>query len=339
MATLLILLVVILLVLVVARIVRIVEISNELSGADDSAINDSDNTFNGRMLLFILVATIAYFTYVTFRYSKFLLPESASEHGVETDTMLWITFALIIFVFFVTQFLLFYYGYKYSYKKENTAYFYPDNHKVELIWTAVPAVVLIALVGYGLTVWNKITGPPPSDAIVIELYGKQFDWTVRYGGADNNLGNSNFKKITSTNIQGIDESDPNGADDVVTRELHLPANRNVLLVMRSRDVIHSAYLPHFRTQMNCVPGMTTQFHFKPIITTAEMKKITNNEDFHYILLCNKICGIAHYNMKLEVICETEEEFNAWMKTQKTVAQTRAGEKATASEESAPKQNL
>lgn len=327
MNTLLVLTVVVLIALVIARIVRIVEISNELSGSDDSAINDSDNRFNSRMLIVILIATIGYFTYTTMRYKRFLLPESASEHGHATDQMFWITMALIVFMFFVTQILLFWFGYKYAFKKENKAFFFPDNHKIELIWTAVPAVVLIALVGYGLIVWNRITDTPPDDAVVIELYGKQFDWTVRYAGKDNNLGKTNFRKITGTNIQGILEDDANGNDDVVTKELHLPVNKNILLVMHSRDVIHSVYLPHFHTQMNCLPGMTTQFHFKPVITTEEMKKITKDENFHYILLCNKICGVAHYNMKLEVICESESEFDTWMKTQKTVAENRAAEKA------------
>ena len=125
----------------------------------------------------------------------------------------------------------------------------------------------------------------------------------------------------------MDVKDPNGDDDVVTKELHFPVNKNVLLVMHSRDVIHSAYLPHFRT--HCVPGMTTQFHFKPTITTAEMKVITKNSDFHYIILGNKICGLAHYTMKLEVVCDTPEEFDAWMKKQKTVAENRTAKAAAA----------
>ena len=319
--TLLILVVVILVVLVVARIVRIMELANELSGSDDSQIDDNDNTFNGRMLLAFLFATIGYFVYVTLRYKKFMLPVSASEHGVATDQMLWITFALIIFVFFVTQILLFWYGYKYSYKKENKAYFFPDHHKLELIWTVVPAVVLIALVFYGLIVWNKITDTPPENAMIVELYGKQFDWTVRYAGKDNKLGTSNFRFISGTNIMGMDYGDAHGKDDVIVKELHFPVNTPILLVMHSRDVIHSAYLPHFRTQMNCMPGMTTQFHFKPTITTAEMKKITNDEKFEYVLLCNKICGVAHYMMKLDVKCDTPEEFDTWMKSQKSVAET------------------
>ncbi len=321
MMTLLILAIVVLLIVAIARIVRIVELANELSGEDDSVINENDNKFNGRMLFFILFATIGYFGWVTMKYKQFILPESASEHGLATDQMLWTTFAIIISVFFITQILLFTFAFKYSHDKSRRGHFFPDNHKLEILWTALPTVVLITLVGYGLMVWNKITAPAPADSVVIEVYGKQFDWTVRYGGKDNNLGSSNFRLITDNNVLGMDYTDEKGKDDIVVKELHLPVNKDVLLVLHSRDVIHSAYLPHFRTQMNCVPGMSTQFHFKPRLTTAEMRKITKNEKFDYVLLCNKVCGVAHYNMALKVVCDSPEEYAAWMKSQKTVVES------------------
>jgi len=121
--------------------------------------------------------------------------------------------------------------------------------------------------------------------------------------------------------------------------LHLPVGKPVLFQFRSQDVIHSAYFPHFRAQMNCVPGAITNFQFTPSITTAEIrqnKKVKNHVeevnairtakgedvwDFNYVLLCNKICGAAHYNMQMDIIVETQDEFDAWLKEQKTVAET------------------
>ena len=105
-------------------------------------------------------------------------------------------------------------------------------------------------------------------------------------------------------------------DDIMTKELHLPVGKQVLLQFRSQDVIHSAYLPHFRVQMNCVPGTTTQFAFTPTITTKEMKKELDDDSFEYVMLCNKICGAAHYNMQMKVVVETEEEYNEWLESQK-----------------------
>ena len=101
-------------------------------------------------------------------------------------------------------------------------------------------------------------------------------------------------------------------DDVITDEIHLPVNKMVTLKLRGRDVIHSAYLPYFRTQMNVVPGLPTQFSFKPTITTAEMRKKLNDNEFDYHVVCNKICGNAHFNMKMKVVIESEEDYKKWL---------------------------
>ncbi len=104
-------------------------------------------------------------------------------------------------------------------------------------------------------------------------------------------------------------------DKLVKVEFHVPVNRSVNFNFRSQDVIHSAYMPHFRAQMNCVPGTITEFHFTPTITTAEMRKKTGNADFNYILLCNKICGAAHYNMQMDIIVESEDDYAKWLAEQ------------------------
>ena len=127
--------------------------------------------------------------------------------------------------------------------------------------------------------------------------------------------NANYKLVQGRNQLGVDLSDENAQDDIVVREVHLIKDEPVLLKFRSQDVIHSAYLPHFRVQMNCVPGMTTQFAFTPTKTTAEMRE-TEGEDFEYILLCNKICGVAHYNMQMKFVVETKEEYDIWLDSTK-----------------------
>ena len=98
--------------------------------------------------------------------------------------------------------------------------------------------------------------------------------------------------------------------------MHVPVNKEVELIFRSQDVIHSAFLPHFRAQMNCVPGVATRLKMTPTITTDEMRKITGNGSFDYILLCNKVCGAAHFNMQMKVIVESEADYNAWVAKQK-----------------------
>jgi cytochrome c oxidase subunit 2 len=185
--------------------------------------------------------------------------------------------------------------------------------------------------------------------LTIELYAQQFSWTARYAGNDNVLGDANVRMIdiANANVLGLDASDPNAVDDIIVKELHLPVGRKVNFKMRSQDVLHSAYMPHFRAQMNCVPGMITQFSFTPTITTAEMRQkpdvvdkvkringiraekasrgIENTDpwEFDYILLCNKICGKSHYNMQMKIIVETEEEYNAWIASQQTFGKSMA----------------
>ena len=107
-----------------------------------------------------------------------------------------------------------------------------------------------------------------------------------------------------------------GADDqVVKGEFHLPVGREVEFVFRSRDVIHSAYMPHFRAQMNTVPGVPTRFKMTPTITTDSMRMVLENPDFDYVLLCNKVCGAAHFNMQMKVVIESQESYDAWISEQ------------------------
>ena len=225
---------------------------------------------------------------------------------------------LILVVFFIVTPMLFYFSYRYRGNKQNTAYFLVHNNKLEFIWTIIPTIVLTGVIIFGLKTWDKAMNVDTSDSQEIEVFVKQFQWLARFPGEDNILGKSNFQLITPTNVLGIDEEDLNAADDKIVREVHLVVNEPVVLKFRSQDVIHSAFLPHFRVQMNCVPGLSTQFAFTPTKTTAQMKK-EEGEDFEYVLLCNKICGAAHYNMQMRFVVETQEEYDLWLAKQKTIS--------------------
>ncbi len=313
----------------------IVQLASDLSGESEEAEMKRDNKINGVLLVVFMVVGLGLMVYMTLRYNKFMLPVAASEHGVETDNLLNWNFAVIGIVFFITQIALFWFAYKYRYKKERRAYFYPKNHKLELVWTIIPTIVLSALIVTGLASWNKITQSKHTDGMKVEVYGYQFNWIARYAGKDNKLGASSFKLITDENALGVDYRDPASADDIRTKgnEMHLPVGIPVDMEFHSRDVIHSAYFPHFRTQMNCVPGMTTKFYWKPTITTAEMKKITKNDKFEYVLLCNKVCGLAHYTMNMKVIVESPEDFKKWLKGEQPIMESKPAENSKIAENS------
>lgn len=106
-------------------------------------------------------------------------------------------------------------------------------------------------------------------------------------------------------------------DDIIQKDtLYLCKGKEYEFSFRSKDVIHSAYFPHFRAQMNTVPGLTTRFKFTPDCTTKEMRKKQNDAKFNYVLLCNKICGTAHYKMKMIVVVLEKNEYNKWMDSKK-----------------------
>ena len=350
MTTPLILAVLVLVAIAVWQLAKIFELSQLTTGkkSDATIADDEDNKYNGYLLFAFLVFIYGITIFSFSKYGKMVLPMPASEHGVDYDRLMWISFAIIFIVQTITQFLLHYFGYKYRGAKGKKALFYADNDKLELIWTIIPVITLAALILYGLYSWTNIMDiNDEGDPLVVELYAQQFNWTARYGCEDNVLGDASARliDIDKANILGIDESDPNAVDDIIVKELHLPVGRKVNFYMRSQDVLHSAYMPHFRAQMNCVPGMVTQFSFTPTITTEEMRlqpeiidkvKRTNkiraeraafgeeNSDpweFDYILLCNKICGKSHYNMQMKIIVESEEDFQKWLDSQKTFGET------------------
>ena len=317
---------------------------------DDSQIaTEKDNDTQGKLMFLFLVFIYAVTIYCFWAYTKVLLPEAASEHGVPYDRLLWISFAIILFAQTITQALLHYFAFKYRGVNNRKALFLTHDNNLELIWTVIPAIVFFCLIIYGMVTWSDIMNfnDEDEDALVIELYAAQWNWKARYGGQDNVLGDANVRFLNDydgRNLVGIDSSDPNGWDDiVVTQEFHIPVNRKIIFKMRSQDVLHSAYMPHFRAQMNCVPGMITEFSFTPTKTTAEMRmnadvaakverinkiRYENSQDliakgeeglesyqFDYLLLCAKICGSSHYNMQMKIIVDSEKDYNKWIAKQ------------------------
>lgn len=326
---------IILTVFAIGYLVRVFELASSLKGNKPHIITEKDNRLNGRSMLTFLIVFFLFVGWNLRSYVPLMLPESASVHGVELDWLFNFNMAILFFVFFITHILLFVFAYKYYGRDNNRATYFPHSNKLEMIWTVIPAIVLAVIIIFGLKAWNKITEPASKDAIVIQLYGKQFDWTARYAGKDNELGASNYKLITDENALGMDEKDAKGADDIVVRnEFHIPIGKEIEFKLNAREVIHSAFFPHFRAQMNCVPGMTTMLHFTPTITTEEMRKKSyvielmkginevrekrgeKPEEFNYVLLCNKICGNSHYNMQMTIVVESEEDYNKWLSSQK-----------------------
>ena len=468
---LLILLVVIVGIVALGQLAKVYELSSRLSGRREEDISHADTRLNANLWLVFMFGFFASVVYLYIAYGDYA-PPPASVHGVQLDWLMSFNIWIITAVFFLVNAALFVFAWKYAYDKNRKATFFPLDNRLELIWTVIPSIVLAVNIIYGLQTWNAMTGDASAEALRVELYSKQFDWTARYPGRDGEFGQSNYNLITPMNPMGIitgegvedamadiekqisnlegdlamekglllaerarlaasiavdhghgghdhaghgdghdhadhgdghdhadhgdghdhadhgdghDHADhgeghslkaaaegriaeidhilahnadellimteaqveakqdklkrlmrhrqriselssftfenglnsfDTGRDDqVVKGEFHLPVGQEVEFVFRSRDVIHSAFMPHFRAQMNTVPGVPTRFKMTPTITTDSMRTILEDPDFNYILLCNKVCGAAHFNMKMEVIIESQEEYDAWLEQQ------------------------
>lgn len=298
----------------------IVQISKASDLIKSLRSGDAEGETFGNSAIFVSVigfGILIYSIVTSFTYAHTLLPKPASEQGEWIQWLINITLFFTGIVFVITQVLLFWFVYKYHYRKGRKAYFYADNNKLEVAWTVVPAIVLTFLVGFGIQKWFKVFSPTPKDAIVIEATGKQFAWTIRYAGVDHALGKRDFTFVNPDNELGINWNDEASHDDFIADEIVLPVNRPVSVNIGALDVIHNFYLPHFRMMMDAVPGIPTHIWFRPTITTEEMKKITKNPDFEYVLACNQGCGTGHYNMQKKVRVVSEKAYEMWEKEQKS----------------------
>jgi len=297
-------------------IFRLSNIMGTLRG-DQNPWEGSANKINaGLMIAFLLLLMGGFGWYHYYAHSD-LLPQSSSVHGVETDHLFNLATGVILIPFVILNILLFYAAWRFRFNKNKRANFYPENSKLELLWTVVPSIVFTLLILKGTNVWEKIKAKAPDDAEVIEVMGYQFAWKVRYPGNDNILGKYNFKFTDANNEFGMDLRDKATFDDFDVTEIHVPKDKPVLLKIRSKDVIHSFFAPHFRLKMDAVPGMGTSFCFVPTISTEEMRVKLGKPDFNYEVACAEVCGRGHFAMRMILVVDEPEVYEKWKNSQES----------------------
>ncbi|MGB1248655.1 MAG: cytochrome c oxidase subunit II [Chitinophagales bacterium] len=289
---------------------------------------------NGILLLVFLILGMTGVFVSAYLLIPRMINISASYHGDTLDSMFNITTAVAFFVFFTTNIALFWFAFKYRFKKGNKAYYYPHDLRLEVVWTVVPMIVLAFLVARGVSAWNEIFDfeqiAEVENPLIFEATGKQFSWVIRYPGVDGELGSKKItvENVSSINELGVDYSDEKSHDDVLVAEIVLVKDRPTLVKLNALDVLHGFYLAHFRVKLDCVPGLPTQFMFTPKYTTEEYKQLlsekdywqkinpeTGNqkwEDFKFELACTELCGKSHFGMQKDVRVVTQEEFDAWV---------------------------
>jgi cytochrome c oxidase subunit 2 len=257
------------------------------------------------LLLSLFFCFVAAITVLIMAFKVWWLPELVSVHGAAIDRQFVLTLIVAGTTFFLAQVVLAFYIWRYRDRGTGRASYWHENPKLEITWTLVTAVVFIGLGIMGNQVWaSLLTGAPPG-ALTIEVTAQQFAWNIRYSGADGRFGRTDPKLINDAAAEflGLDPKDPASEDDVVAQNIMaVPVNRPVQVILRTKDVTHSFFVPQLRVKQDTVPGMAIRVHF------------TATKPGEYEIACAELCGMQHYKMRGRLLVMQEGEFQGWLKT-------------------------
>jgi cytochrome c oxidase subunit 2 len=244
-----------------------------------------------------------------YHFNAWYFTDLASNWGMidfTVDITFWVAGVVFVLVNLFTAYCLV----KFRHKPGHKAHYEPESHKLEVTLTVITTIGVAAMLAPGLIAWGDFV-KVPDNAMQVEAVGKQWHWSYRYPGQDGEFGNTDVRQMTADNPLGIDPEDPAGQDDIVVNApvAHLPLNQPVHLLLRSSDVLHNFTVPQFRVKMDLVPGMVTYQWFE--VSTPGT----------YEVLCEELCGIAHFAMRSKVVVEEQADFDAWLDSQPTFAET------------------
>ena len=259
------------------------------------------------VLLIVLVLGSLLFHF----FSPWYFTPLASNWGL-IDFTVDITFVVTGIVFVAANLFMAYCLIRFRHKEGRRADYEPENTKLELWLTAITTVGVIAMLAPGLVVWGQFV-TVPEEAAEFEAVGQQWHWSFRFPGEDNEFGDVSVRHITEDNAFGIDPEDPAGQDDILVASpiVHLPVDQPVQAWLRSKDVLHNFAVPQFRVKMDLVPGHVTYTWFTPTVVGE------------YEILCEELCGLAHFGMRGRVVVDERPEFEAWLDEQPTYAELMA----------------
>ncbi len=233
-------------------------------------------------LLFLAVPVLGVAVFAVAPSIDVWLPKDVSAHGKDIDSLFYFILALTGIVFLGTELLLFWLIWKndVAARGEEKATYIHGNHTLEVIWTIIPAVLMLFLAIYQMNAWADVKMRRPVMKPTVEVVARQFEWRLRYPGHDGELGTPD--------------------DLFLVNDLHVPVDEDVLVQLKSMDVLHSFFLPNLRIKQDAVPGMKIPVWFKA------------TETGQYDLVCAELCGWGHYKMKGRITIESREDFDAWL---------------------------
>lgn len=253
------------------------------------------------LIVWVLTVVICYF----FLGHYWWFPPPISQHGQAYDAQFNATLVVTGVIFFLAQIALGWVIIKFR-DKGGTSKYSHGNNALEALWTSATALLFIGLVLAGTRIWASVHfAEAPADAVRIEVMAKQFAWAFRYAGPDGQFGRTDLKQINDQggNPFGIDEKDPAGKDDITSASLKVPAGKPILLILRSRDVIHNFFVRELRLKQDLVPGMEIPFHFQ-----ADQPGV-------YEVPCSELCGLGHHQMRTTMEVMSEANFEKWKQEQ------------------------
>lgn len=234
------------------------------------------------------------------------MPPDYSKHGPQLDSLNaavhWLM--LVLFVMWGAYFLFALYRFRAS-RSPKASYQGMRSHFSSYLETGVAVFEVVLLVGFSIPMWMKWTTRPEAgeNPLEVRVVAEQFAWNIQYPGNDHIFGQRRVQYISSTNPLGIDPTDPNGKDDVITlNQFHMEVNRPVLIHLTSKDVIHSFSLPYMRVKQDAIPGMEVAIHFTPMHTGSDGFEIA----------CAQLCGLGHYRMRGQYAVHTHDDFQKWL---------------------------
>ena len=232
-------------------------------------------------LIFLAVPVLGVATFAIAPSYNIWLPKDVSEHGASIDGLFYFILALTGVVFIATEGLLFWFIWKYdAAKAKGPATYIHGSHTLEVVWTIIPAATLLFLAIYQMNTWADVKMRRPAMSPTVEVVARQFEWRLRYPGRDGMLGTRD--------------------DLFLTNDLHLPVDEDVLVQLKSMDVLHSFFLPNLRIKQDAVPGMKIPVWFKA------------KETGQFDIVCAELCGWGHYKMKGRVTIESRADFDRWL---------------------------
>jgi cytochrome c oxidase subunit 2 len=258
------------------------------------------------LVLLIVIWLITFVSTYFFIAKTWWLPAGASAAAAGIDHHFATTYVLMGVVFVAAQLALGYLAWRYrAGGSSSKAEYSHGNAKLELIWTVLTAVLFVGLNLMSSSIWaSERFRPAEENAVRVEVTGMQFAWYFRYPGPDGKFGATKPELEDASAggeaALGLDPKDPASKDDVVTGTMVVPVNREVEVILRAHDVIHSFFIPSMRFKQDTVPGLAIHMHFTPI------------ETGEFEIACAELCGLGHYKMHGMLKVVSQEEFDQWL---------------------------